>query len=147
MGQAGRGWWDRHALTSSPLCNHPVSCEALEQAKEKIAQLTEEKGTQEGGQHVITRTQSATSTALTNGLPQPSQFDSERQGYLAQIQTLQEQCRKLEATVAAERQKGRGRGVGGLGRKEGEKGASSPDFNALFGRWVAHLVLGTRALC
>ena len=124
-----------------------MSCEALEQAKEKIAQLTEEKGTQEGGQPVTTRTQSATSTALTNGLPQPSQFDSERQGYLAQIQTLQEQCRKLEATVAAERQKGRGRGVGGLGRKEGEKGASSPDFNALFGRWVAHLVLGTRALC
>ena len=53
---------------------------------------------------------------------------------MSQIEKLQEKCRMLEATVAAEQQKGRVRGVGGLGRKEGEKGASSPDFNALFGR-------------
>ena len=112
-----------------------VSCSALEQAKDKIAQLTEEKAKlQEADPTLASLTQSPPSSAMTNGLPHPSQFDSERQGYLAQIQRLQEQCHMLEATMAADRQKARG--TGGMGRKEGEKGASSPDFNALFGRWA-----------
>lgn len=112
-------------------------CKALKQAEKKIAQLSEEREAQD----VTTRTQSAPSSSLSNGMAQTTQFEAERQSYIAQIQKLQEQCRVLEATVAAERQKGRGRGVGGLGRKEGEKGASSPDFNTLFGRWVTDLVL------
>lgn len=115
-----------------------VLCKALKQAEKKIAQLSEERGAQEGGHHLTTRTQSAPSSSLSNGMAQPNQFDAERQSYIAQIQKLQEQCHVLEATVAAERQKGRGRVVGSLGRKEGEKGASSPDFNTLFGRWVGN---------